>query len=89
MIRCYFLALGLLFCTEKNVDVKCIEDTLTHTILRDSNNVENVINYAVERCLIDISGCCSWHGGVLTYNQDDRTAVCRDGTLSPSCKFRG
>ena len=30
-------------------------------------------------------GCCSYHGGVAGCSEDGRT-ICRDGTLSPSCR---
>jgi len=87
MIKCFLLSIGILLCTEQNVDVKCVDENLDF-LLAVGTRTPAALNLAVAECLIDASGCCSWRGGVLTYSQDDRSITCHDGTQSPTCRYK-
>lgn len=85
MIKCFLLGIGILFCTEQNVNVKCVDDNLK-TLLAVGTPTVPALNHAVAKCIISKEGCCSWHGGVSHYNQDEHVYICWDGTTSPTCR---
>ena len=85
MIKCFLLAMGIIFCSDKPVDVKCLNTQLDFYVALN-RHIQGSVNLAVNECLLDASGCCAWHGGIDHYDNDQAVFICNDGTESPTCK---
>lgn len=85
MIKCFWLALGFMFCTDSNIDVRCMETELLW-LTQAHVYIYKGIDEAASQCLMTGQGCCSWHGGIDHFSQDEGVYVCVDGTDSKTCR---
>ena len=85
MIFKCFVVSTMLMCTDKPIDATCMEAALNE--YKGAMNTEIAINLAASECVNDGSGCCSWHGGVAFFDNNQGIFVCNDGWES-SCKTK-
>lgn len=77
--------MNILFCTEQNVSIKCLDENLL-MYLGAASTTNAAISMAVTSCLIPSRGCCSWRGGVDHYDYDQEVFICHDMSESPTCR---
>ena len=86
MIKCFLLAAGMILCSDRNIDIKCIDEKI-ELYLMSGVYVEKLVERAVNDCQINARGACSWHGGVDHCSEDEERFICHDGfTSSVKCK---
>lgn len=79
MFKCFFLVVNVLFCTDKPVDISCLEQKIVYLLANENTHVEGAINNAVGSCILDSRGACSWHGGIRYCEKDIGKWICHDG----------
>lgn len=79
VFKCFFLAVGVLFCSDKPIDVSCLNQKIVYLLANKNTHVEGAINNAVGSCMLNSRGACAWHGGIRYCEKDIERWICHDG----------
>jgi len=87
LLKCVYSSfLAMAVCSPKPIDLKCVEVEFELLLSQKSiKTPSEIATLAVNNCSLNASGCCAWHGGVASFDQEQGVFICNDGTESESC----